>query len=55
MTRNLVLLAALSALASCAQYQEPQTNCFTFQASTAAVAPGCSFTPLGALEGEVEV
>ena len=55
MIRILLLLAALGALASCAQYQEPQANCFTFRASTAPVAPDCTFTPLGAPEGEVEV
>ncbi|QFT95226.1 hypothetical protein FIU86_20415 (plasmid) [Roseovarius sp. THAF9] len=55
MTRILLLLAALGALASCAQYKEPQANCFTFLASTAPVAPDCSFTPLGALVGDVEV
>ncbi len=55
MTRILLFLAALSTLASCAQYQEPQANCFTFLASTAPAAPDCSFTPLGAPEGDVEV
>ena len=55
MTRILLLLAALGALASCAQYQEPQANCFTFLASTAPVAPDCTFTPFGLPEGEVEV
>lgn len=55
MTRILLLLAALCALASCAQYQEPQVNCFTFLASTAPTAPDCIFTPLGAPEGDVEV
>ena len=55
MTRILFLLAALSALASCAQYQEPQANCFTFLASTAPVAPDCTFTPLGAPESGIEV
>ena len=55
MTRILLLLAALCTLASCAQYQEPQANCFTFLASTAPIAPDCSFTPLGAPEGDVEV
>ena len=55
MTRILFLLAALGPLASCAQYQEPQANCFTFLAATAPVAPDCSFTPLGAPEGDVEV
>ncbi|WP_168798048.1 hypothetical protein [Pacificoceanicola onchidii] len=55
MTRILLLFAALGALTSCAQYQEPQTNCFTFLASTAPVAPDCTFTPLGAPEGDIEV
>jgi len=55
MTRILLLFAALGALASCAQYQEPQANCFTFLASTAPTAPDCSFTPLGTSEGDVEV
>jgi hypothetical protein len=55
MTRTLLLLAALGVLTSCAQYQEPQANCFTFLASTAPVALDCSFTPLDAPEGDVEV
>ena len=55
MTRILLLLAALGVLASCAQYQEPQANCFTFLASTAPIAPDCSFTPLDAPAGDVEV
>ena len=55
MTRILMFVAALGALASCAQYQEPQANCFTFLASTAPVAPDCSFTPLGTVEGDIEV
>ncbi len=55
MNRILLLLAALGALASCAQYQEPQANCFTLLVSTAPVAPDCTFTPLGAPEGDVEV
>ena len=52
---KLLLLAALGALASCTQYREPQANCFTFLASTAPVAPDCTFTPLGAPEGDIEV
>ncbi len=55
MTRILLLLAALGAQASCAQYQEPQANCFTFLASTAHTAPDCTFTPLGAPVGDVDV
>ena len=52
---KLLLLAALGALASCTQYREPQANCFTFLASTAPVAPDCTFTPLDAPEGDIEV
>ena len=55
MTRTLLLFAALGAVASCAQYQEPQANCFSFLASTAPVAPDCTFTPLSAPEGDIEV
>lgn len=55
MIRTLFLLIALGALASCAQYQEPQANCFTFLASTVPVAPDCTFTPLDAPEGDIEV
>lgn len=55
MTRILFWLTALGVLSACAQYQEPKANCFTFLASTAPVAPDCSFTPLGAPEGDVEV
>ena len=55
MTRILLFFSALGLLASCAQYQEPQANCFTFLASTAPVAPDCTFTPLGALERDIEV
>ena len=55
MTRILFLLATLGVLASCAQYQEPQANCFTFLASTAPTAPDCTFTPLGAPEGAIDV
>ena len=55
MIRILFLLATLGVLASCAQYQEPQANCFTFLASTAPIAPDCNFTPLGTPEGDVEV
>jgi len=55
MKRILILLAAVGALASCAQYQEPQANCFTFLAAVAPVEPDCTFTPLGTLEGDIEV
>jgi len=55
MIRILLASAALGALASCAQYQEPQANCFTFLASTTPVPPDCDFTPLGTTEGDVAV
>ncbi|WP_170067260.1 MULTISPECIES: hypothetical protein [Roseovarius] len=55
MIRTFLLVAALGVLASCAQYQEPQANCFAFFASTAPVAQDCTYTPLGAPEGDVEV
>ena len=64
MTRLLIVLAALSTLASCAQYQEPQANCFTFMAAVAPVeagapvalaAPDCVFTPISGLESDLEV
>ena len=55
MIRTLFLLTALCALASCAQYQEPQANCFTLLASTAPIAPDCTFTPLGTPDRDIEV
>ena len=55
MIRILSSLTAFGLLASCAQYREPQANCFTFLASTTAISPDCTFTPLGALEGDIEV
>ena len=55
MTRIFVLLAGLSVLASCAQYQEPQANCFSFLAAVAPVEPDCNFTPMGDVEGDIEV
>ena len=55
MKRTLILLAALGVLASCAQYQEPQANCFTFRAAVAPVAPDCIFTPMNGSEGDIAV
>jgi hypothetical protein len=58
MIRILVTLAALGLLASCAQYREPRANCFSFLASTdaaGATAPDCTFVPLGAAEGGIDV
>ncbi len=55
MTRTLFFFIALGMLASCAQYQEPQANCFTFLAAVAPVDPNCTFTPLGTLEGDIAV
>jgi|TARA_R110002124_G_scaffold213296_1_gene379423 hypothetical protein len=55
MTRPLILIAALGMLTSCAQYQEPQANCFTFLAAVAPVDPDCTFTPIDVSEGDIEV
>ena len=55
MIRILLSLTALGLLASCAQYREPQTNCFSFLASTAAKSQDCHFAPLGAPEGAIDV
>lgn len=55
MIRTLFLFTALGLLASCAQYQEPQANCFTFLAAVAPVEPDCSFTPLNDPEGDIAV
>jgi hypothetical protein len=55
MTRTLLALAVLGVLASCAQYQEPQANCFTFLAAVAPVDPDCTFTPLGTLEDDIAI
>ena len=55
MKRTLTLLAALGVLASCAQYQEPQANCFTFLAAVAPVGPDCLFTPIDGSEGDIAI
>jgi hypothetical protein len=58
MIRILLSVAALGLLASCAQYREPQANCFSFLAQTSsagATAPDCTFVPLGAAEGGIDV
>lgn len=55
MIRFLIFLAALGSLAACAQYREPEANCFAFRASASPVEPDCIFTPIGALGGDVEV
>jgi hypothetical protein len=58
MIRILLSLAALGLLASCAQYREPQANCFSFLASTGVAgttAPDCTFAPLGAPGGGIDV
>lgn len=52
MIRIFLSLAALGLLASCAQYREPRANCFSFLAAT---APDCTFVPLGAAEGAIDV
>ena len=61
MTRLLLLLATFCLLTSCAQYQEPQANCFTFLAAVAPVEPDalaatdCLFTPIDRAEDDIEV
>ncbi len=55
MIRTLFLLAAFGALASCAQYQEPEANCFALRASAASGDPDCIFTPLGVPGDGIEV
>jgi len=55
MTRILILLTSVGVLASCAQYQEPQANCFTFRAAVAPVPPDCIFTPMNGSEGDIAV
>ena len=58
MIRILLSLAALGLLASCAQYREPRANCFSFLAATdagGATTPDCTFAPLGAPEGGIDV
>jgi len=55
MTRTLILIAALGLLASCAQYREPQANCFTFRAAVAPVDLDCTFTPINGPEGDLAV
>lgn len=55
MTRTLILIAALGVLVSCAQYQEPQANCFTFRAAVAPVMPDCMFTPMNGPERDIAV
>ena len=60
MIRIFSLVVVLGLLASCAQYQEPQANCFTFLAAVAPVepvalaAPDCLFTPIDGPEGDIE-
>ncbi|KGM86003.1 hypothetical protein rosmuc_04112 [Roseovarius mucosus DSM 17069] len=55
MIRILLTLTALSLLASCAQYREPQANCFSFLTSMGATAQDCNFAPVGTSEGGIEV
>ncbi|WP_202902177.1 hypothetical protein [Pseudooceanicola atlanticus] len=55
MIRTLALLAAISALSSCADYREPKANCFAFRASLDAAEPDCLFAPVGSLDDGVDV
>lgn len=56
--KRLLSLAMLTALASCAEYQEPQANCFSFLASlnmAETPVPDCTFAPLGRPEDGIDV
>lgn len=55
MTRILLLLTLLGTLASCAEYREPEANCFAFRAAVAPADEDCIFTPLGTPEGDIAV
>ncbi|WP_174147561.1 hypothetical protein [Leisingera sp. ANG59] len=55
MIRILALFVAFGALASCAQYREPQANCFAFRASFDEAEPDCVFTPIGNPEDGIDV
>ena len=58
MTQFLLALAMLAALASCAGYQKPQANCFSFLASlnmAGTPVPDCTFTPLGRPEDGIDI
>ena len=55
MIRAFSLLTALGLLTACAQYQEPEANCFSFLAAVAPVEQDCQFTPIGDVEGYIEV
>lgn len=58
MIRFLLPLAMLAALASCAEYQEPQANCFSSPASmnmAETPVPECTFVPLGRPEDGIDV
>ena len=53
MKRMMLVLVATGALSACAQYREPQANCFGFLP----VGPApleCDFAPLGGLENTGE-
>ena len=48
----------LAALASCAEYQEPQANCFSFLASlnmAGTSVPDCTFAPLARPEDGIDL
>ena len=58
MTHIMILITAFGFLASCAQYQVPQANCFTFRAAVAPavpVTPNCTFTPINGPEADIVV
>ena len=46
MTRILILITSIGVLTACAQYREPNANCFSFRATDTAAKPDCTFLPL---------
>ncbi len=53
MKRMILILVATGALSACAQYREPQANCFGFLPFGQA-ALDCDFAPLGGPENTGE-
>lgn len=52
MTRIAIFVTSIATLTSCAQYQEPQANCFSFIAATEHSKPDCSFVALSTREAD---
>ena len=53
MKRMILILVAIGALSACAQYREPQANCFGFLQG-GPVSLECDFAPLGGPENTGE-